>query len=64
VRIADWTKLTVVIGVIISATFLGAEKMIEGQAVVALLSAALGYVFGNGHGVISAQQHASKESQK
>ena len=59
-RIADWTKLTVVIGVIISATFLGAEKMIEGQAVVALLSAALGYVFGNGHGVLG-QQRISKE---
>ncbi len=61
-QITDWTKLAVVVAVIASATFLGAEKMIEGQAVVALLSAALGYVFGNGHGIISAQQaQAQKE---
>ena len=55
-KISNWTKLVVVIGVITSATFLGAEKMIEGQAVVALLSAALGYVFGNTHGIISAKE--------
>ena len=65
-KVTGWTKLFVVIAVIVSATFLGAEKLIEGQAVVALLSAALGYVFGNGHGIISAQEAhlTNKEAQK
>lgn len=50
--IADWTKLIVVIGVLSSTTFLGATKVIESQAVVGLLSACLGYVFGNSHGIL------------
>lgn len=50
--IAEWTKLIVVIGVLCSATFLGFAKVIESQAVVALLSACLGYVFGNSHGIL------------
>ena len=51
---AGWTKLAVVILVTSAATWLGAVGRIDSQAVVALLSAALGYVFGNGHGIMSA----------
>lgn len=50
---AGWTKLAVVILVTSAATWLGAVGRIDSQAVVALLSAALGYVFGNGHGILS-----------
>lgn len=53
---AGWTKLAVVILVTIAATALGYVGRIDSQAVVALLSAALGYVFGNGHGVLSASR--------
>ena len=51
---AGWTKLAVVVLVTIAATALGYVGRIDSQAVVALLSAALGYVFGNGHGIVSA----------
>lgn len=50
----SWTKLAVVIIVCVAASVLGYFGKIDSQAVVALLSAALGYVFGNAHGVISA----------
>lgn len=54
--IDNWTKLAVVVIVCIASAFLGFYEKIDSQAVVALLSAALGYVFGNGHGIISAQK--------
>lgn len=60
---AGWTKLAVVVIVTVAATVLGYVGSIDSQAVVALLSAALGYVFGNGHGIVSAvaaQAQASK----
>jgi len=50
----SWTKLVVVVMVCVAAIFLGDAGKIESQAVVALLSACLGYVFGNGHGILSA----------
>lgn len=48
----DVTKLLVVVIVCLSAAVLGYENKLDSQAVVALLSAALGYVFGNAHGVL------------
>jgi hypothetical protein len=51
-----WTKLAVVVLVTVAASILGYGGKIDSQAVVALLSAALGYVFGNGHGILSAAQ--------
>jgi hypothetical protein len=61
--IDSWTKLAVVVIVSIAATFLGYAGRIDSQAVVALLSAALGYVFGNGHGIISAQKQLEQIKQ-
>jgi uncharacterized protein (DUF2164 family) len=42
---------------------LGMAGKIDSQALVALLSAAMGYVYGNGHGIIAAnrQQQSKKE---
>ncbi len=54
--IDSWTKLAVVIIVCAGAIFLAYFDKIDSQAVVAILSAALGYVFGNVHGIISAQR--------
>lgn len=58
-HITEWTKLIVVALVCVAASVLGFYGKIDSQAVVALLSACLGYVFGNGHGVISAQNAAA-----
>jgi hypothetical protein len=52
--IDNWTKLAVCIMVCCWAGILGFYGRIDAQAVVALLSAVLGYVFGNAHGVLSA----------
>jgi hypothetical protein len=49
------TKLTVVVIVCVAAFVLGYFGKLDSQAVVALLAACLGYVFGNAHGVISSQ---------
>ncbi|MBC7343854.1 MAG: hypothetical protein H5U03_00175 [Clostridia bacterium] len=54
--IDSWTKLAVVVIVCTAASILGYAGKIDSQAVVALLSAALGYVFGNAHGVMSASR--------
>jgi len=53
-EISSWTKLAVVVIVCVAAIILGYAGKLDSQAVVALLSASLGYVFGNAHGVISA----------
>jgi len=53
-EISSWTKLAVVVIVCAAAIILGYAGKLDSQAVVALLSASLGYVFGNAHGVISA----------
>lgn len=54
--IDSWTKLAVCILVCVCSGVLGYAGKIDAQAVVALLSAVLGYVFGNAHGVISAKK--------
>jgi hypothetical protein len=55
--IGELTKLVVCSMVIISASILGAMHSISGEATVGLIASALGYVFGNGHGIISAKQN-------
>jgi len=59
-EISNWTKLAVVVIVCVAAIILGYAGKLDSQAVVALLSASLGYVFGNAHGVISAVQNLNK----
>ena len=59
-EISNWTKLAVVVIVCAAAIILGWGDKLDSQAVVALLSASLGYVFGNAHGIISAQENSNK----
>jgi len=58
--IDSWAKLAVVILVSAAASVLGFYGKIDSQAVVALLSACLGYVFGNAHGVLTQMQTARR----
>ncbi len=54
--IESWTKLIVVVMVVAGTIFLTYVGKLDTQATTALLGAALGYVFGNAHGIISAQR--------
>ncbi len=58
-KVDSWTKLFVVVIVCVAASVLGYAGKIDSQAVVALLSAALGYVFGNAHGVMTTKSRGS-----
>jgi len=51
-KIGSWSKLIVCVLVIGVSTFLTYFGKIPGEAGVGLLSATLGYVFGNSHGVV------------
>lgn len=55
IGVEDYTKLISVVCVIIAATLLGMQHVLSGDAVTALLGGCLGYVFGNGHGILSAK---------
>lgn len=55
--ISGWTKLIVCICAVVAAIILGTTKTIDGQACTAILTAVLGYVFGNGHGILSAKKN-------
>lgn len=61
--IESWTKLLVVLLVDAITGWLGYARVLDSQAVVAVLSASLGYVFGNGHGIISAQRALQQQMQ-
>ena len=52
----ELTKLIVCVLVIIAAIVLGVGRCISSEATVALLTGSLGYVFGNGHGIMSANR--------
>lgn len=54
--IASWTKLLVCILVVLAATFLTYTGKIPGEAGVGIITAVIGYVFGNSHGVIENRQ--------
>lgn len=60
-EITGITKLIVCVLVVVAAIILGVTKVLEGEAVVGILSGALGYVYGNGHGIISAKEVSNKE---
>lgn len=55
----NWTKLAVIIFVCSGTIFLGYTGTIDSQGVVALLSACLGYVFGNGHGLVESNRQVA-----
>jgi len=63
-EISSWTKLAVVVIVCVAAIILGYAGKLDSQTVVALLSASLGYVLGNAHGVISAISSQNAQSLK
>jgi hypothetical protein len=46
--VRDWTKLIICVLVVGAATFLTYTGKIPGEAGVGLITAVLGYVFGNG----------------
>jgi len=51
-RVGSWSKLVVCVLVIIVSAYLTYCEKIPGEAGVGLITAVLGYVFGNSHGVI------------
>lgn len=51
-HIKSWTKLLTIVLVITSSAFLGFYEKMSPEAVAGLISACLGYVFGNGHGAL------------
>lgn len=53
-KVTEMSKLTTLILVVIGAVFLCFFGKISGDAAIGVMGAALGYVFGNGHGIISA----------
>ena len=60
IEMAGLTKLIVCIFALIASTTLGIYKVIDGQATTGIITAVLGYVFGNGHGIISARKQGLK----
>ncbi len=64
VGLDSWSKLAVIIFVGLASIILGLYDKIDSQALVALLSAAMGYVYGNGHGIMAAQRAEKKGSEK
>jgi proteasome assembly chaperone (PAC2) family protein len=61
-ELSGLTKLIVCSMVIIAATVLLAMGKIPDVAGVSLLTGALGYVFGNGHGIMSATKTSTKKA--
>lgn len=56
ITMGELTKLIVCCLVIISSLILGVTGKVNEAATVGMIMGALGYVFGNGHGVLSAQR--------
>jgi len=52
VNVVSWTKLIICGAVIGVSTFLTYTEKIPAEAGVGLITATLGYVFGNAHGII------------
>ena len=63
-RIKDWTKLICLIMVNIGVIVLAILRIVNEQAVVAIMAASLGYVFGNTHGAIEDKIEIRKEIKK
>ena len=63
-KVKDWNKMIALVlinGGIIALAILG---IINEQAVVAIMAASLGYVFGNSHGAIENKLDIKKEIKK
>lgn len=55
-QLRDLNKLITLLVVNIGAIYLTASGHLDSQAVVAILGASLGYVFGNGHGIMEGKK--------
>jgi hypothetical protein len=55
--ISGWTKLVVCLGALVAAIVLGVTGVIDGSSCTGILMGVLGYVFGNGHGILSAKRN-------
>lgn len=51
-QVRDWTKLVIAAMVLVSISILTALGNVDSEAAVAVISAVLGYVFGNSHGLL------------
>ncbi|MBW2638423.1 MAG: hypothetical protein JRC86_13100 [Deltaproteobacteria bacterium] len=60
-NVASWTKLIICVLVIGVSTFLTYTEKIPAEAGVGLITATLGYVFGNAHGIIETNYVRKKE---
>ncbi len=60
-QVGSWTKLVICVLVICTSTFLTYTGKIPGEAGVGLITAVLGYVFGNSHAVLENKQNFAKE---
>ena len=60
-QVGSWTKLIICILVICSSVFLTYTGKIPGEAGLGLITAVLGYVFGNSHAVFESKQDFRKE---
>ena len=54
-RIKDWTKFAVALGVLVAMTVLMWVGKVDPSTGVPVIAALLGYVFGNAHGVMEAK---------
>ncbi len=60
----DWTKMLTVCIVTMGTIFLAYFGKVDSQAAVAILGAALGYVFGNSHGLIESRRVIAQQAQR
>ena len=58
--VRDITKLIICVMVVIAGSLLTYYEKIPGEAGVGLITAVLGYVFGNGHGVFEYKNNKIK----
>jgi len=57
VQVGSWSKLVICVLVICVSTFLTYTGKIPGEAGVGLITAVLGYVFGNSHAVFESKHN-------
>lgn len=51
-KVRDWTKLIIAAMVLVAVSILTGMDKVESEAAIAVISAVLGYVFGNSHGLL------------
>lgn len=59
-EVKSWTKLVCLVMVISASTLLGFYGKLAPEAVAGIISACLGYVFGNGHAVMEQKLNSKR----